>query len=343
MSNAAVGNAGFEPLVAQIDIPVDRQLVSGSGVFSCWVGPFPSIYCRLKFEQKINDSLLRARYHHQLASILGDESERRKAAGGCQFGGGMIKINEGEVSVCWMGSEHAAEVMDDDLYLSIITDLRSRYLDILSDFDLVKIYSSPGLSGVFLPMPSRAYVSSRRKVFVIGQEAKSWRDSSCGAKLNTTVSLEDVEKSMTHTLEVNKRKPGRVKFRQFYKRASSELSAESLDPSNAALWSNQFCISYNKGSPVNSPQFSEIKAMSYELLRAQFDILKPDVAIFTVGANRDRFIKECFDYADSEVIEKERLWYFKVGGTRCFRTNHPRSWRSAPYLEDAIALAKRNT
>jgi len=37
-----------------------------------------------------------------------------------------------------------------------------------------------------------------------------------------------------------------------------------------------------------------LKEISYSVLRAQFEILQPDVVIFTTGPGRDRYLKECF-------------------------------------------------
>lgn len=233
-----------------------------------------------------------------------------------------------------------SEVMNDDLYSSTISELQNRYLQCLSTGDLSQIYSSPGHSGIFLPMPARAYISSPQKVIIIGQETKSWRNGSCDAKLYATANSESIRRSMIETLSFNTKKPRKSRFRQFYKRASYELCRDSQDPNNAALWSNQFCVSYKGKSPTRSEQFLRIKSLSYEILRAQFDVLSPDIAIFNVGSSRDKFIKECFEYETIEVVEPRRLWHFKIGDTQCFRTNHPRWGGSTPFLEKALEIAK---
>lgn len=232
--------------------------------------------------------------------------------------------------------------MDEKLYSLTITDLRSKYLEILSAVNLTEIYSAPDLSGVFLPLPSPGYFDSDKRVMIIGQETKAWRDKKCTAKLVQSVKFADVVTSTETALVTVKKKPGRIKFFQFYKKASSALCPESSDPSHAALWSNQFCISSNQGSPTDSVQFESIKRLSYELLREQFRILAPDIAIFTVGSSRDRYIKECFEaqYKTVAVVVPDRLWHFKIGKTDCFRTNHPRWAGSSPFLDRAIELAK---
>lgn len=325
--------------------PMDKRLVNGTGIFCCWDEPHPSAHCRFDFDQSVSNELFEKRYHHDLSLLLSEQSEHRKTVNEPLFGGGVVEIREGVLSVNWMSYQSASEAMDDDCYASALADLRNKYLEILSAVDLSVIYGSKELSGVFLPMPSRAYMSSKRKVVIVGQETKAWRNKTCEAKLLGSVKLAEVIKSTEAALACVKKKPGRIKFFQFYKKASSELCAGSSDPSNAALWSNQFCISFNKGSPIKSDQFESIKNLSYKLLRAQFKILAPDIAIFTVGSSRDRFIKECFEaqYKTESVVVPDRLWHFKIGNTHCFRTNHPRWTGSSQFLESAIELAKSCT
>ena len=217
--------------------------------------------------------------------------------------------------------------------------LASSYLVALKNAVLSGIYSVPSHSGIFLPTPHPAYADSQRRLFIIGQETRGWRNNECEAKLSSTVSQHSIVSSMGKSLSFNLKKPKRSKFRQFYKSASSELCSESSDPMNSALWSNQFCISYRKKSSVKSPEFKSIKLLSFEILRTQFELLKPQFAIFTTGHSRDKYIKQCFpDYETVKVHTRKRLWEFKVGETRCFRVNHPRWGGSSAFLNQTVQL-----
>lgn len=92
---------------------------------------------------------------------------------------------------------------------------------------------------------------------------------------------------------------------------------------------------------MKAPSFKVIESLSAKLLRAQFEVLKPNVAIFTVGSARDQFIKDTFHELETQsVIHPRRLWHFKIGDTHCFRTNHPRWSGSKRYIDEALALAK---
>jgi hypothetical protein len=230
--------------------------------------------------------------------------------------------------------------MSDTTYRNKLRELEQLYLEALQDFDLNDLFEDQDLSGLFLPKPDESFFSSNCKVMIIGQETKSWRNAKCEAKNLKYVDVDTIRRSMDSSLEVNAKKAGRCKFRQFYKKTSKILCKDSTNPSNSALWSNQFCISYKSASPLKSEKFEMIKSLSSKLLQAQFEILKPDVAIFTVGSSRDKYIKDSFKCEASNVIEPRRLWRFRITNTDCFRTNHPRSSVSKLSLKKAIELAR---
>lgn len=225
-------------------------------------------------------------------------------------------------------------------YDAVKSQLAQRYYEVLANAHLDKIYGAAYHSGIFLSAPHESYFTAAKKVFIVGQETRGWRSKDCEAKLHHKMSIEGVVSSMDDTLSYNLKMPKQSKFRQFYKSASSQLCADSSDPENAALWSNQFCVSYKGRSTTKSPQLEAIQHVSSQLLQAQFEILKPDVVIFTTGHSRDKYLRQCFAYETVQVHEPKRLWEFMVGETRCFRTNHP-SWGGSQYfLREAVNKAK---
>lgn len=224
-----------------------------------------------------------------------------------------------------------------------IAQLEARYCEIIRETDLRGLYGNSQLSGVFLASPSNAYFESSKKVFIIGQETRNWRGAKCHIKNEYSSDINAIRESMQATLDFNQKKPKSSKFRQFYIKASNLLSKSNSDPKHSAVWTNQFCISYKGNSPVHSDAFPEIKELSKKLLKAQFEILSPDIAIFTVGSSRDKYIKEALDVTTIDVIHPRRLWHFKVGDTNCFRCNHPRWHGANRYLAEALELAKALT
>jgi len=227
--------------------------------------------------------------------------------------------------------------------VDVINLLEKRYQEILCQFDLSEIYSDKDLSGVFLAKPDDSYFLAAKKVIIVGQETRGWRRNSCKIKNGYNLDLESIRDSMDASLIFNYKEPKTSRFRQFYKKASKALDSNTSNPKNSAVWSNQFCMSFKGKSPRKSISFPIIQEISSLLLKAQFEILKPDVVIFTVGSARDSFIKDIFDYKTIEVITPRRLWHFKIGDTHCFRVNHPRWSGSAPYLNEAISLANKIT
>ena len=166
------------------------------------------------------------------------------------------------------------------------------------------------------------------------------KNKSCLLKKSSDTSLESIREAMNTVCEHNVRVSGHSKFRQFFVNANDKLTSFK-GKRCAALWSNQFCISHNKKSPISSEVFSEIKELSKEILVAQFEVLKPDIAIFTVGSGRDQYIKDAFTYETIEVVEPRRLWQFKIGETQCFRVNHPRWHGAKKHLDRVIELAEK--
>ena len=61
-------------------------------------------------------------------------------------------------------------------------ELAQAYVDILKKSQLSQIYIDQALSGIFLACPSEAYFLSSKKLMVIGQETRSWRNSTCAIK-----------------------------------------------------------------------------------------------------------------------------------------------------------------
>jgi len=318
------------------------NLTETKALFCYWEDPHPAIHLRIDFNDEVSDKDI-SKYKKEISLSLSYEAERRKKAGEELFGGGIVTWKKGVSEIKWLEEDMASKSMDDDVYKSMINELENKYFEILKKTDFNILYQDTKLSGIFLAMPDRSYISGNRKVMVVGQETKKWRNDSCDAKNIKKVDTDSVRNSMNTSLEFNKKMPKKSKFRQFYKKVSKSLCKGSLDPNNSAVWANQFCISYKSGSPVKSDQFEIIKELSSELLKAQLEILNPDVIFFTTGSGRDEYIKDTFDYETIKVIEPRRFWHFKIGNINCFRTNHPRSRYSPPYLKQAVELAKEIT
>ena len=256
-------------------------------------------------------------------------------------GGALVQIEAANVSVCWVTQEEAEQIKRNYQHAQAVEDLKAAYIKILQRTDFKSLFDGfEELSGVFLPCPAESYFESSPRVMIVGQQTKGWRNKLCNLRNKRVVDDAGILASMYHTQTFARRGAKQSAFMQFYRKASGRFCPGARD---AAIWSNQFCLSYKSGSPTELPTdaFKTVATLSYDLLKAQIEILQPDVVIFTTGPDRDKYIKECFpEYETVEILEPRRLWHFRVGGIHCFRISHPRWVAGTKYLNKAIELAK---
>lgn len=254
--------------------------------------------------------------------------------------GASIRIGLGDGAVHQGAHEKAQRPQHLSQHAEAVDELKAAYVQALQRADLKTLFAAPdALSGVFLPCPAETYYASKPRVLVVGQETRGWRNKTCSLRATNQVRDADVAASMQAAWEFASHGARRSKFMQFYRQVSAQVSPGTRD---AVVWSNQFCVSFESGSPVRLPHaiFHVVKELSYDLLRAQLDILQPQVVIFTTGPTRDKYLKECFPhYQTVKVFEPRRLWHFKIGEIHCLRTSHPRWARGTEHLDKAIQLA----
>ncbi|CAA0079865.1 Uncharacterised protein [Zhongshania aliphaticivorans] len=222
-----------------------------------------------------------------------------------------------------------------NLWEAAKSQLSEKYFQILEDHCMLDIYTVKGHSGVFLSSPPIAFFLAKKRVMVVGREPMGWRDASCPYKLGKDTDINSINSSMRVANKFDLEKKSRSWFKRFYFKVSSEVGGVE----NSAVWSNLFCVSFKKGSPLKSPAFESIKFISQKLLSAQIEVLKPDVIFFACGYTGDSFIKEVFELTESEVLIPRLLWRFKIDGIQCFRTSHPRWLPGREARKQAIQLA----
>ncbi|WP_150747619.1 hypothetical protein [Pseudomonas fluorescens] len=108
--------------------------------------------------------------------------------------------------------------------------------------------------------------------------------------------------------------------------------------SDGIAWANLFGFAWNGKSPMRWPNFPMLLDISERLLKAQIEILKPDIIIFANGASSARFRRKYFphtgehsvctnlaDYREQDIAN-DQLWQFHLNGTiQCYRIQHPAS------------------
>lgn len=218
--------------------------------------------------------------------------------------------------------------------------LAQRYAQTLNLLQLQSLALSFGdLAGVFLPGVTQAYLNAGVKVMVIGKETRGW-----GMLHSETARFSSMAAYVDHAMQKHEKMlgapPAASKFFQFYRDVCDSVLGASTRASDAAAWSNLFCISYRSASPARlACGFNEIKDMSRALLHAQIEVLQPDVLLFVTGAGYDHYIKEFFTITDSRRIVPRALWSFKANDLQAYRTSHPQWERGRQYREQALRLA----
>lgn len=148
-------------------------------------------------------------------------------------------------------------------YDNALIKLKEAYIKILEQVDLDALFLNPeGLSGVFLPCPAPDYFAGGPRFLIVGQETRGWRNKSCSLRNTRQIIEQEVVDSMHRARDFASYGARSSIFMQFYRKACSRLQPEATC---AAVWSNQFCVSYKSGSPTKLP---------IETFRAAFGTLR---------------------------------------------------------------------
>lgn len=220
-------------------------------------------------------------------------------------------------------------------YRDILVDLPSHWMNRsrIHEAEFAK------LSGLFLPGTSEAYLHASRRIMVVGRETRRWNVVTDASPF---VCLDDylqqaMSKQQTHLAKhlPDTRDKG-ASFFNLLRDLADDHGQEGI------AWSNLFSFAWNGKSPMRRENFSRLLEVSERLLKAQIDILKPDVIIFANGASSARFRRQFFphqgehsvcskrsDYRD-QGISINQLWQFHLNeSTQCYRIQHPSSISTA--------------
>ncbi len=201
----------------------------------------------------------------------------------------------------------------------------------LADHLTPELRQDTTLSGIFLPDVFDEYLNAPLglRVMLVGKETKGWFKGM--AHLRTFPRLDGyVQAAMTNWRDIDRVPPGRSKFGQFRRKLDAQLSAQAGPPVRHH-WSNLFCLDHKDHAPAHHPHVDAIVALSKALFKAQLDVLKPDVLLFTTGVGStsyDSHIKHMLNVTHSSVGTDrhmpKQLWSFQADGIRALRTAHPR-------------------
>lgn len=224
--------------------------------------------------------------------------------------------------------------------------LTRAYREILADLPLHWIDGSRAqdaefakLSGLFLPGASDAYLQAPQRIMVVGRETKVWN------VINAQKPFVDLDEYIHRAMikQQHHLKKFLPKHRDKGESFFNLLRAIAKNHSSDGLaWANLFCCSWRGNSPMDWKHFPELLVISERLLKAQIEILKPDIIIFANGTNSAKYRRKyfphkgehsvCSKHVDFEEhgIAIDQLWkYHLYERVLCYRIQHPSSSSAA--------------
>ncbi|HHF3827372.1 TPA: hypothetical protein ACPOJ5_001478 [Haemophilus influenzae] len=257
----------------------------------------------------------------------------------------------------WYLNKASAKNLDIEMLLV------KRYQDIFKENQEIidALLSNSNLSKIHLGFVPDDFKQKKHRILIVGRETRGWGekrkdlekyDQSSVYQL-MSLSKSWVIRNLERSDSVNKK--GKCFF-NFFRKVSQE------NPNASILWANIFCVSYKKSNPskIDSESvFANIKKISESLLKAQIEILQPNIIIFASGldtqailARRDYFKNDLKPSGKSVVpgLDKKYLEQFHLlenygEDILCYRTVHPssRTKNSVIALKELRKILKSKT
>jgi len=153
---------------------------------------------------------------------------------------------------------------------------------------------------------NQEYIDSDIKVMIVGQETDGWY-----GQLNIgNHSVDDLMKAyFNYFYQETEHSKNRGK-RAFWNRKNFKFFEDELkvyfaskNKSVSFIWNNISKIG-NDGRGKPNDEIKQLERSYFDILKAEFKVLKPDIVIFTTGSSRDSYIRYHFG---SEVIFTPKL------------------------------------
>lgn len=203
---------------------------------------------------------------------------------------------------------------------------------VFKDLRLTPDYT--GFSDLFLTDAPAEWTSGKR-VLIVGRETRGWGPKPPARYedgiTNLICRLMDTQSAHYEKYVSVAKEPG-MRFFHFVRNV-----AKIVGKGNVA-WGNTFAMDWKRSTPTKrkTPHFESLIDLSGSLLKAQIEILQPDVIIFAAGKGgagvRRRFFPTngaesvCSEPRDFDGIANANLWAFKLyGKIQCYRIDHPSS------------------
>jgi len=197
------------------------------------------------------------------------------------------------------------------------TQLESLYQKNLKQIKDVRLkFQDYDLEGPFLISPSDKYISSKKKIFIIGQQTKGW---SC--------EIDDLQKQMKAYEEFNL---GYAYYSSPFWNVFHKIEKQILGEEYCSAWGNFNKYDFEADRPFGEIE-NEISNLDFLLLE-EIKILKPDICLFLIGYSFDERIKKLFkgaifkQVADWNIKQLAKIEHSNLP-VHSYRTYHPKYLR----------------
>ena len=220
------------------------------------------------------------------------------------------------------------------------TDLASRYLGVLADFDTALLdrhaphADAEKLSGLFLPSVPPNWLGARQRIMIVGCETRQWNVLQVGERFSSIEHYVKRSMAVHQAYFAQQLSQSDIRGRAFHNftRAVAQRSG-----SEGLIYANLLCMAWKRGSPVRCDYFDVIKRYSKLLLDVQIDFFQPEIIIFANGSATAGHRRDFFPLARDEHgkaigtdyvkqhIPNAQLWHFPMDHRTCYRIQHPSS------------------
>ncbi|MEX0143852.1 hypothetical protein MRBLMS1_004761 [Massilia sp. LMS1-1-1.1] len=220
------------------------------------------------------------------------------------------------------------------------SDLASRYLGVLADFDTALLdrhaphADAEKLSGLFLPSVPPNWLGARQRIMIVGCETRQWNVLQVGERFSSIEHYVKRSMAVHQAYFAQQLSQSDIRGRAFHNftRAVAQRSG-----SEGLIYSNLLCMAWKRGSPVRCDYFDVIKRYSKLLLDVQIDFFQPEIIIFANGSSTAGHRRDFFPLARDEHgkaigtdyvkqhIPNAQLWQFPMDHRTCYRIQHPSS------------------
>ena len=199
---------------------------------------------RFSFNDSVSESLYSQTYHHQLIKRIDQELSQRNERTDSPAGGALVTIAQGDVHVCWVSREKAEGVKSAHQHAQALDKLKSEYAKDSGAVKGKQLYSRATLRclGFFSRHPRR--ITSRAILEYLWWVKRHVRGGM--QFVSSQINIRSMQVDSHASLTVSQAFPSSQRTE---KRISPVLQKATRPKSSpllitAALWSHQFCVSY---------------------------------------------------------------------------------------------------